>query len=209
MLISPSQQQDLVMGRSAPKPGPPMHPSSVPQRPDGRNMPMQPTTAGRPSHALPSRPDSQPSRTRQPERPIMDRPPEPANNRYDNRGPPQNDYGRLDRPGDIGRHREASPGRRGRLPDGRTPERIPPTAEHREWSGRERDYDDRTMRAPMRDTRAPPVPPPTEEDVEEERAVEVLVFSAPSTSSAAALCSCCSSFSLVSASSRRCSNCCC
>lgn len=92
----------------------------------------------------------------------MDRPPEPAHNRYDNRGPPQNDYGRLDRPGDIGRHREASPGRRGRLPDGRTPERIPPTAEHREWSGRERDYEDRTMRAPMRDTRAPPVrPPPT------------------------------------------------
>ncbi|KAF5854613.1 hypothetical protein GGP41_007460 [Bipolaris sorokiniana] len=154
-----SQQQELVMGRSAPKPGPPMHPSSVPQRPDGRNMPMQPAMAGRQSHALPSRPDSQPSRARQSERPVMDRPPEATHSRYDNRGPPQNDYGRLDRPGDVGRHREPSPGRRGRMPDGRTPERIPPTAEHREWSGRERDYDDRTLRAPLRDTRAPPVRP--------------------------------------------------
>ncbi|USP78541.1 hypothetical protein yc1106_05815 [Curvularia clavata] len=155
-------QQELVMGRSAPKPGPPMHPSSVPPRPDGRNMAMHPNAAGRPSHALPSRPDSQPSRTRQSERPNMDRAPETPHNRYDNRGPPQNDYGRLDRPGDVGRHREASPGRRGRIPEGRTPERIPPTAEHREWSGRERDYDDRNMRVPMRDTRAPPVrPPPT------------------------------------------------
>ncbi|RAR01926.1 5-aminolevulinate synthase [Stemphylium lycopersici] len=145
---------------SAPKPGPPMHPSSVPQRPDNRNTSAQSTSTGRPSHALPSRPDSRPSRGRQSEGPVIDRASETAHGRYDSRGLPPNDYGRTDRSADLPRHREASPGRRGRLPGGRTPERIPPATEHREWSGRERDYDDRALRAPPRDTRAPPVRPP-------------------------------------------------
>ncbi|KAI1674637.1 THO complex protein [Pyrenophora tritici-repentis] len=152
---TPSQQENGV-GRSTSKPGPPMHPSSVPPRPDSRNTPTQPTSVGRPSHALPSRPDTQPSRTRQPERPL-----EGGHSRYDNRGHPA-EYGRLDRSGDPARQREASPGRRARLPGGRTPERMPAGADHREWSGRERDYEDRALRPMPRDTRAPPVrPPPT------------------------------------------------
>ncbi|KAF1940925.1 hypothetical protein EJ02DRAFT_455590 [Clathrospora elynae] len=159
-------QQETGAVRPTGKPGPPMHPSSVPLRPDSRNTPTQPTPVGRASHALPSRPDSQLPRARQPERPerpIIDRPSEGTHGRYDSRGPP-GDHGRLDRSGDAPRPREASPSRRARpLPDGRTPERMPPAAEHREWSGRDtRDFDDRAMRAPSRDIRAPPVrPPPT------------------------------------------------
>ncbi|KAF1832793.1 hypothetical protein BDW02DRAFT_410532 [Decorospora gaudefroyi] len=157
---STPSQQETNAARSAAKPSLPMHTSSVPPRPDSRNAPVQPTSVSRPSHALPSRPESQPSRTRQPERPIIERPPEGAHGRYDSRGPP-GDYGRLERVGDAARQREASPGRRARLlPGGRTPERMPQAAEHREWSGRERDYDDRNMRAPLRDVRAPAVRPP-------------------------------------------------
>ncbi|OAL51309.1 hypothetical protein IQ07DRAFT_538013 [Pyrenochaeta sp. DS3sAY3a] len=145
------------------KPGPPMHPSSVPSRPDNRNLPSQPTPASRASHVLPTRPDSQPSR-RQNERSGMDRPPEHAtHSRYDNRGP-SGEYGRLERPGDAGRQREASPGRRGRpVPSGRTPERMSAgsAAEHREWTPRDpRDYDERNMRSVPRDTRGPPARPP-------------------------------------------------
>ncbi len=93
---------------------------------------------------------------------MVDRTPENAHGRYDNRGPP-GDYGRLDRTADAVRQREVSPGRRGGrpLPGGRTPERMPPAADHREWSGRERDYDDRALRGPPRDARAPAVRPPT------------------------------------------------
>ncbi|CAO2649363.1 Nn.00g067480.m01.CDS01 [Neocucurbitaria sp. VM-36] len=136
------------------RPGPPMHPSSVPTRPDSRST-MHSTPSGRASHALPTRPDAQPSRARQPERPIVDRPAEHGTHgRYDSRGPPT-DYGRLDRPGEALRPREASPGRRTRpLPGGRTPERLLVATEHRDWSGRDtREYDERGMRAPPRDVR--------------------------------------------------------
>ncbi|KAH6866541.1 transcription factor/nuclear export subunit protein 2-domain-containing protein [Alternaria rosae] len=157
---STPSQPETGSGRPPIK-GPPMHPSSVPLRPDNRNMSGHNTPVSRPSHALPTRPDSQP-RARPSERPMVDRTPESAHGRYDSRGPPA-EYGRLDRTADAARQREASPGRRGGrpLPGGRTPERMPPAAEHREWSGRERDYDDRAMRGPPRDARAPAVRPPT------------------------------------------------
>ncbi|KAH7378483.1 transcription factor/nuclear export subunit protein 2-domain-containing protein [Phaeosphaeria sp. MPI-PUGE-AT-0046c] len=105
--------------------------------------------------------DSQPGRSRQPDRPPERHADHAPHGRYDGRVPPS-DYGRLDRSGDPMRQREASPGRRGRLlPGGRTPERIPTGADAREWPGRDtRDYDDRTMRAPPRDTRGAPVRPP-------------------------------------------------
>ncbi|KAF2866546.1 transcription factor/nuclear export subunit protein 2-domain-containing protein [Massariosphaeria phaeospora] len=92
-------------------------------------------------HALPTRPDAQPPRPRQPERPG-DRQPE-----YHNR----NDYGRAERNGESLREREASPGRRIR---NRTPDRGPGAIDRREWSGRE--YDDRALRPLPRDTRGPP-----------------------------------------------------
>lgn len=129
------------------------HNSSVPSRPENRNTPQP---AGRTSHALPNRPDSQPPRNRPSDRPVLDRQSDPAPHaRYDSRGPPS-DYGRLERPVDAtGRLREASPGRRPRaMPDGRTPERMPPSGDHRDWHAR--DYDDRGMRAPPRDMRGPP-----------------------------------------------------
>ncbi|KAH8688047.1 transcription factor/nuclear export subunit protein 2-domain-containing protein [Phaeosphaeriaceae sp. PMI808] len=116
-----------------------------------------PGQANRAAHALPIRPDSQP-RSRQPERSGgVERPPDHGHHgRYDNRGPP-NDYGRLDRSNDPSRPRDGSPGRRGRpVPGGRTPERIPPVVDHREWPTQNtREYDDRGMRAPLRDARAP------------------------------------------------------
>ncbi|KAI8940700.1 hypothetical protein NX059_001968 [Plenodomus lindquistii] len=146
------------------KSGPPMHPSSVPVRPDaGRNTPSHSSLGNRASHALPTRPDSQPPRNRQPERPNIDRSSDHgAHHRYDNNRAPVNEYGRLDRPGEPVRPRDSSPGRRPRpLPGGRTPERIPAGTDHREWPGRDpRDYDDQRMRAPPRDVRAPPVRPP-------------------------------------------------
>ncbi|KAL6706699.1 THO2 plays a role in transcriptional elongation [Coniothyrium glycines] len=149
-------RSETPSSRNSAKPGPPMHPSSMPSRPDNRNAPAQSSPAGRPSHTLPTRPDAQPQRGRQSDRPTVDRPFEPATHgRYDDRGPPS-DYGRLDRPGEINRHRDASPGRRLRqLPgDGRTPERLQSSSEAREWSGIDsREYDDRAMRAPLRDTR--------------------------------------------------------
>jgi THO complex subunit 2 len=144
--------------------------STVPPRPEGRNTP-QPAPVGRPAHVLPTRPDSQPPRSRQPERPGAERPADHGpHSRYDTR-PPPSDYGRLDRAGDLSRQREASPGRRGRpIPGGRTPERMNPVADHREWSGREsREYDERAMRAPPRDARAPPVRPPAVWDPRDSR----------------------------------------
>ncbi|KAF2854260.1 hypothetical protein T440DRAFT_514987 [Plenodomus tracheiphilus IPT5] len=159
---TPSQLETWAPARLSTKPGPPMHPSSVPPRPDGRSTPTHSNSNTRASHALPSRPDSQPPRNRQPERPNIDRPLEHGtHHRYDNRAP-TNEYGRLDRPGEPVRQRESSPGRRPRpVPGGRTPERMPPGVEHREWPGRDpREYDDRAMRAPPRDIRAPPVRPP-------------------------------------------------
>jgi THO complex subunit 2 len=138
----------------------PIHSSNVPgvpPRPENRHT-SQSNSVGRAAHALPVRPDSQP-RVRQPDRPAVDRPADYVPNRgYDNRVP-ANDYGRPDRLGDQARQREASPGRHARpLPGGRTPDRIHPSVDHREWSGREaRDYDDRGMRAPARDIRGAPV----------------------------------------------------
>lgn len=137
-----------------------MHPSFVPPRPDGRNTPAHPTTSTRASHALPSRPDLQPARNRQPERLTMDRPAEhTAHHRYESRAS-ASDYGRLDRPVEPVRHYETSPGRHTRPSGGRTPERMQPGSDHREWSGRDsRDYDDRAVRAPQRDTRVPTTRP--------------------------------------------------
>ncbi|KAH7390562.1 transcription factor/nuclear export subunit protein 2-domain-containing protein [Pyrenochaeta sp. MPI-SDFR-AT-0127] len=156
---TPSQQEQNVE-KFTNKPGPPMHPSSVPTRPDNRSTPTQSIPANRPSHNLPSRPDSQPARARQSERPAIDRPPEHGmHGRYDGRGP-SSDYGRLDRSTDAGRQRETSPGRRPRpIPGGRTPERLPPVADPRDREWAARDYDERAMRAPPRDVRAPPARP--------------------------------------------------
>lgn len=133
-----------------------MHPSFVPPRPDGRNTPTHPTAGNRASHALPTRPDPQPLRNRQPERPSMDRPAEHVtHHRYDNRAS-TSDYGRLDRPGESVRHHETSPAHHSRPSSGRTPERMQPGPDHREWSGRDsREYDDRAMRVTQHDVRAP------------------------------------------------------
>ncbi len=147
-----------------------MHPSSTSQWSDARGN-TQPGPGGRPSHNLPTRPDSQPLRARQSDRGSIDRSAEHGmHSRYETRGPP-NDYGRLDRPGDAGRQREASPNRRARVhPGGRTPERLAPGAEPREWGGRDvREFDDRGMRGPLRDARAPPVRPPPNWDSRDSR----------------------------------------
>jgi THO complex subunit 2 len=156
---TPSQQDRDGLRPSA---GTPVNATtSVPPRPEGRHTP-QPNPVGRPAHVLPSRPDAHSSRSRQPERPGVERPLEHGpHSRYENRAPPS-DYGRLDRTGEAPRQREPSPGRRGRPgSSGRTPERMPPVVDQREWSARDgREYEDRAMRAPLRDARAPPVRPP-------------------------------------------------
>lgn len=166
-------KQDNEKPRANAKPGPPMHPSSVPARPDHRNAQSQSTAPHRPSHTLPTRPDPQPPRNRHAERAGIDRPPEHGSHgRYDNRGPP-NEYGRLDRAADVGRQREPSPGRHMRPhPGGRTPERMQPGPDHREWAARDareaRDYDEWAMRA-GRDGRGPPSRPPANWDVRDNR----------------------------------------
>jgi THO complex subunit 2 len=132
----------------------------VPLRPEGRHTP-QPNSVGRGGHGLPIRPDSQP-RSRQPERPGAERPLDHGpHGRYDSRAPPS-DYGRLDRAAEPSRQREVSPGRRGRPgSSGRTSEGMGPAVDHREWPARDgREYDDRAMRAPGRDVRAPHVRAP-------------------------------------------------
>lgn len=152
-------QSDKDTFRHSNTAGPAAHSSSVPPRPEDRNTPQP--SAGRPAHNLPVRPDSQPGRLRHSDRPGVERPMDPVpHSRYESKGP-SSDFGRSDRPGDAARLREASPGRRGRyVSGGRTPERMPPTGDHREWPGRDtREYEDRTMRAPPRDGRLPPVRP--------------------------------------------------
>lgn len=119
--------------------------TSVPPRPD-RSTPGQTQPMGRPSHALPIRPDPQPPR------PRIDRQSDygPPHGRHE-RGPP-NDYGRLDRPLDP---RDRS------IPGGRTPERGAGPMDRRDYGrGDPREYEDRTMRAPPRDARGPIQPPP-------------------------------------------------
>lgn len=119
--------------------------TAAPSRPD-RSMPSQAQHMGRPSHALPIRPDSQPPRPR-PDRQSEYGPP---HSRHDSR--PPNDYGRLDRPLES-RERPIS--------DSRTPERGAGPMDRRDYGrGDPREYDDRAMRAPPRDVRGPVRPPP-------------------------------------------------
>ncbi|KAJ8107238.1 hypothetical protein OPT61_g9003 [Boeremia exigua] len=126
-------------------PGPSGHASSVSSRSDHRSIPNQGQSMGRPHHALPIRPDTQPHRPRTSDRQSDYGHPHP---RHDNRMTP-NDYGRLDRPIDP---------RDRAVPDGRTLERGPGPMDRRDYGRSEpRDYDDRGMRAPPRDIRGPPI----------------------------------------------------
>ncbi|KAH6622281.1 transcription factor/nuclear export subunit protein 2-domain-containing protein [Boeremia exigua] len=126
-------------------PGPSVHTSSVSSRPDNRPTQNQGLQTGRASHALPIRPDSQPPRPRPSDRQSDYGPPQ---GRYDNRIPP-NDYGRLERPIDP---------RERVIAGGRTPERGPGPVDRRDYNrGDPRDYEDRSMRAPPRDPRGPPI----------------------------------------------------
>jgi len=152
---SPAMQQysrDSV-GRT----GPPSNLGSanstpVPTRPDSRGG-YPPQQSNRLTHTLPSRPDTQPARTRLSER-LGDRPTEysPGLSRPDARPTNTSDYGRLDRgPGSL-RGRSASPARH-----------VRPRSQDRasgitEWTGRDtREYDDRSIRPPPRDIRGPPM----------------------------------------------------
>lgn len=130
-------------------------------RPDSRGATSQ-SALGRTPHALPNRPEAQPLRNRPSDRPG-DRPADyHGHNRHDGRNNVNAEYGRLDRPENNFRdsfpdRRDQSPGRRNRP---RTPERGAPMDRDRRdpgWAGREsREYpDDRGMRPPPRDLRAP------------------------------------------------------
>lgn len=148
------------------KPSTPAPPGQGPHsRPDtGRNQPSGPA-GGRQPHALPNRPDTQPPRNRMGER-QGERPP-----RHDGRGPPNHDYGRLERPGDVPRDfpdrtRDGSSSRR---PRSRSPGATPMDRDRREpqWQGPREAWEDDRGRPLPRDTRqsgrAPPQwnePPP-------------------------------------------------
>ncbi|PSN70904.1 hypothetical protein BS50DRAFT_545884 [Corynespora cassiicola Philippines] len=118
-------------------------------RPESRNGPPSLSSANRQTHALPTRPDGQPLHPRQPERVVERQAEYHTHGRGEARGPPR-EYGRSD----MMREREASPSRYPR----RTPDRNMPSADLREWNTRDpREYDDRSLRAPPRDARGPPV----------------------------------------------------
>lgn len=138
------QERGSTPARGTPVPS--GHVPSVPSRPENRLTPGQNQPLGRPSHSLPIRPDSQPSRSRPNDRQSDYGPP---HGRHDNRQQPPNDYGRLERPMD---HRDRS------APGGRTPERGPGSFDRREYGRPDtREYDERPMRAPPRDTQRPPI----------------------------------------------------
>ncbi|KAF9694912.1 hypothetical protein EKO04_007048 [Ascochyta lentis] len=142
---TPSQQERGGNTPARGTPAPSAHVSSMPSRIDSRVAPSHGPPMGRPSHALPIRPDSQPPRSRPSDRQSDYGPP---HTRHDSR-PPHGDYGRLERPSDP---RDRS------IPGGRTPERGPGPIERRDYGrGDPRDYDERTMRAPPRDARGPPI----------------------------------------------------
>ncbi|KAJ9643031.1 THO2 plays a role in transcriptional elongation [Coniosporium tulheliwenetii] len=138
----------------------------VPQRPDMNRTPSGQFGTPRAPHALPNRPDLQQPRGRLPPPPrLAERGPEHRDRRDPGRGPPDMQYGRLDRPEDMPRdslthndRRERSPGP-GRPVRARSPERGPPPDRDRRdpayGGGRDvRDYpDDRPMRPPPRDAR--------------------------------------------------------
>ncbi|OCK84799.1 hypothetical protein K432DRAFT_400840 [Lepidopterella palustris CBS 459.81] len=140
-------------------------PVSIAAIPDSKGATNQ-STPGRTPHALPSRPDGQPPRGRVSDRPS-DRPSEyHGHTRHDVRSNPNTEYGRLDRPGENVRdpfpdRRERSPGRLvDRSVRARTPDRGPTMDRDRRdpaWPVRDsREYpDDRGMRPPPRDLRAP------------------------------------------------------
>ncbi|PVI07618.1 hypothetical protein DM02DRAFT_648667 [Periconia macrospinosa] len=125
-----------------------------PMRPDARSANQTPIGNNRATHALPTRPDAQPPRGRQPERPN-DRTAEynTGHPRHEIRPTPVSDYGRLDRGTDGMREREVSPGRR----RSRSPHRGSGVPDRREWMQRDpREYEERPLRPPPRETRGPP-----------------------------------------------------
>ncbi|KAF2263915.1 hypothetical protein CC78DRAFT_544615 [Lojkania enalia] len=142
-------------------------PSLVSTRPEPRSIASHPPPPTRVQHALPNRPESQPQQPRgwpPPERSGERGPDYPTHSRNDTRGGVSQEYGRLDRPSDPMRdsfqdRREQSPGRR---PRARSQERTLGPVDRRDpgWTGRDsREYhDDRSMRPPPRDARAPPPP---------------------------------------------------
>ncbi|KAF2630325.1 hypothetical protein BU25DRAFT_362439 [Macroventuria anomochaeta] len=154
---TPSQQERGGNTPARGTPAPSGHASSVPPRPDNRSTPSQGPPMGRPSHALPIRPDSQPPRSRPSDRQSDYGPP---HSRHDSR-PPPSDYGRLERPIDP-RDRP--------VPGGRTPERGSGPMDRRDYGrGDPREYDDRSMRAPPRDARGPPIRGPPQWEPREPR----------------------------------------
>lgn len=163
----PSEDADSARPTSQPPEGklPPNLPAqsspsiTIAARPDSRGATSQ-SAQGRTPHALPNRPEAQPPRNRPSDRPV-ERPAEyHGHNRHDGRNNANPEYGRLDRPENNFRdpfpdRRDQSPGRRNRP---RTPpERGAPMDRDRRdpgWVAREY-QDDRVMRPPPRDLRAP------------------------------------------------------
>ncbi|KAB2569216.1 THO complex subunit 2, partial [Lasiodiplodia theobromae] len=128
----------------------PSHGQGPPSRPDTGRGPPPNTAGGRQPHALPNRPEPQPPRNRMGDR--QDRPP-----RHDGRGPPNHDYGRLERPGDMPRDfpdrtRDASSSRR---PRSRSPAPAHMDRDRRDpqWQGPREVWEDDRGRPLPRDTR--------------------------------------------------------
>lgn len=155
---SPSEANATRLGPARPVTRPPlMNPPPVstntgPMRPDTRSANQTPIGNNRATHALPTRPDAQPPRGRQNERPNDRTAEYPAiHGRHEVRPNPTGDYGRLDR--SIDAVREPSPGHR----RSRSPHRGPAVPDRREWPSRDvREFEERPLRPPPREVRGPP-----------------------------------------------------
>ncbi|KAF1967041.1 hypothetical protein BU23DRAFT_516986 [Bimuria novae-zelandiae CBS 107.79] len=124
----------------------------VPPRPDSRGG-YQAQQSNWVAHNLPTKPETQPLRSRPNERPG-ERPVGYGHGpgRHDVRTNGPSEYGRLERPG-TQRARSASPSHQSRP---RSQDRGAAPGDRPEWSGREnREYDERSFRVPSRDVRAP------------------------------------------------------
>ncbi|KAI9810130.1 MAG: THO complex subunit 2 [Pycnora praestabilis] len=143
---------------------PPRH--HVPSRPDLSRNPSADSAFTRPSHNLPGRPESYPSRLG--DRRIADRPIEPAmdrsGDRRDDRDSRYPDHGRPDRSGEL--VRDHLQDRRGASPNRRMQERPPEWGAASDWERREPGWndereplprgppEDRFNRPSVRDTRS-------------------------------------------------------
>ncbi|KAF2680675.1 hypothetical protein K458DRAFT_90841 [Lentithecium fluviatile CBS 122367] len=150
-LAKQAPPRDISRGASSNQPSAPS--TSVPNRPETRNA-SQASIANRLQHALPTRPDAQPPRARQLERPN-DRPAEyhTSHARHEGRPSTPSDYGRPERAPDSLRDRDSTRHHRSR-----SPARETAVTDRRDRIGRDvREYDDRSLRPPPRDARGPPI----------------------------------------------------